>query len=1101
MDGPLEPEGEAPQLIRTDGATEPPLSLDDCDALDSGLQATQPTSINSPPTTSFLILGDEDASLLPCLAKKFSKWDITIATHLSAEGIKDCFPSAFDNFCEAPFVDRKLGVSAYRLADALDPSSFDQIFCLLPGIAFKRVGLPGTATKEVTEAGEHGESKAAGSEGGGGDEGAGKAEASGADDEMGAEQVTDPRSPLFSLRLSLFLFHLVRHVKVVCKAGGLLHILWPAQSSEKDTPFKYPPMQGVGTFCHLTRVDDDPRQGVPPIKLDWEDGSTLGYTPIVLGEKMDVVPEWLKRANVYSFRVGKGPIPVPEVVALSLPPNIGGLTITGLDEARRDLMATLKRTRGAGGADEEATHDKPIAEAMAESASLDPLVIGEGSQLAAEEEHHAPTAADREHLLGDALRELLHIKRECRKAKREWAIRREEGLRPVGAPSAVPAPPDTTGGVPETETGKAPEKAEDDATKPKADDDVFADTAEAAAPGEPPVAKEDEKESEREEEKEACGPGEECSVSKSTHEPTLAMAAKSPVIMEPHPMVPLDEEWNVLRLPKVLYDISKVVLPHVNLLFRFYFDEATKGKGLNMLDPRFDRNPPYDLLKAFKDLDITRPSSHQQHKSPYTRSRLVGIGAYDDQDMAFRGGGQGRMRSRGWRPYRGGYRGRFRGRFRGRGRGGWGYDEWDMWDGYDDMMYWDGMYHGGGPPPAWGQYPRGGRGRGSFGAGGGDGFFDGGWFRMGRGGPPRWDWAEGGQQDFGWPPYGGDGLFGDDGMTDYSFGGYHGMADFGPPRGRGYGSFSGRTGPPSLADTDLSTEPPFRGRGRGRGSRRAGPPSLPRMIKNKQGEDIYVVQVGGTTYFENPSEPTPSGSGPDGTQPRPPPFTRPPNRPPSPIRGPPPPRFGGMGMESGFGPASPAGMARGMAPPSGMGRGVGQGMRPPRSTSPVGYTPFGTRGPGGVGFPGPDGGGTTMYGAPVGPLPSPRYPTPHPPPPSAPPMVTPPTHPLSVVGVGSGGMSPAGGLFGSHHGWRGPSGMGMGMGAQGRGPTILGQPYAPAGTDFNRSSPSSRGLVPSYGGGGMGLGMPQPGPASHGISPVGSALQQSWARDTDRLFG
>lgn len=127
---------------------------------------------------------------------------------------------------------------------------------------------------------------------------------------------------LFAYRTQLFVFHVIRHAKLVLKSEGHLHLVWPEETSLMASPcgasgLELPQLMGV---CGCKPTD---------AQLEMEKVSTGFFWPFLFGEVPKELPDWLSGVRITSFSIGKEPIAVPLSTALLLHPDVGFVSVKG----------------------------------------------------------------------------------------------------------------------------------------------------------------------------------------------------------------------------------------------------------------------------------------------------------------------------------------------------------------------------------------------------------------------------------------------------------------------------------------------------------------------------------------------------------------------------------------------------------------------------------------------------------------------------------------------------------------------------------------------------------------------------------------------------
>lgn len=218
-----------------------------------------------------LVVGDENLSFSARLQKQKVDKEITGATCLSRSELEAEGYQASPQELEARV--RHL-VNPCRLGKTFHQYDFDELVSILPGLSFK---VP-----------EH----------------------------------LQIDSPIFTYRIHLFLFHLIRHAKLVLKDGGFLHILWPSESGLADSPFGASgiDLSKVVRFCRLEERRD------AGYDLD---GLIEGFKPYINGEIHEELPQWCRDAQFRSFVVTRTMMSLPLSIALTMHPDTVYVAVEG----------------------------------------------------------------------------------------------------------------------------------------------------------------------------------------------------------------------------------------------------------------------------------------------------------------------------------------------------------------------------------------------------------------------------------------------------------------------------------------------------------------------------------------------------------------------------------------------------------------------------------------------------------------------------------------------------------------------------------------------------------------------------------------------------
>jgi len=121
--------------------------------------------------------------------------------------------------------------------------------------------------------------------------------------------------PLFAFRIHWFVFHLLRHAKLIIKGEGKLHLVWPDEAGLMTSPCGAAgiEMPQLCTFCGCKAKEQE---------FDIEKLEADAFWPFLFGEVPSEPPEWLSGTTIQSFTFNKEPIAVPLPVALMLHPDV-----------------------------------------------------------------------------------------------------------------------------------------------------------------------------------------------------------------------------------------------------------------------------------------------------------------------------------------------------------------------------------------------------------------------------------------------------------------------------------------------------------------------------------------------------------------------------------------------------------------------------------------------------------------------------------------------------------------------------------------------------------------------------------------------------------
>lgn len=224
----------------------------------------------APTPLKTLVLGDENLLFTAGMQAAYPDIEFTVATVLSRQNLESL------NFNPSPLLLNgrvRHAVDPCRVGKHFRQHEFDSLILYLPGLGFK---LP-------------------------------------------PELKTADR-PLFAYRTHLFVFHVIRHAKLVLRGEGHLHIAWPEETGLMTSPCGAAgiEMQQLAVFCGCVPVE--PKFSTTALP----EGSLL---PLLFGEVTTDLPEWLSGMQILSFTMDKSPIPIPLSVALLLHPDVGFVCI------------------------------------------------------------------------------------------------------------------------------------------------------------------------------------------------------------------------------------------------------------------------------------------------------------------------------------------------------------------------------------------------------------------------------------------------------------------------------------------------------------------------------------------------------------------------------------------------------------------------------------------------------------------------------------------------------------------------------------------------------------------------------------------------------
>eukprot|EP00927_Polykrikos_kofoidii_P020339 TRINITY_DN19633_c0_g1_i1.p1 TRINITY_DN19633_c0_g1~~TRINITY_DN19633_c0_g1_i1.p1 ORF type:complete len:525 (-),score=118.97 TRINITY_DN19633_c0_g1_i1:57-1631(-) len=258
------PTGEAAPATG-EAAGQAPLGTTDVVATLAAAMANQP-----PPKPKVLVLGDENLLFTSGLQEAYGDLEFTCASALSRQNLE------VYNFDPAPQALKgrmRYMVDPCRIGKHFRQLEFDGLVLFLPGLSFAVPPELGTADR-----------------------------------------------PLFAYRTHLFVFHVIRHAKLVLKPEAKLHLVWPEETGLMTSPCGAAgiEMQNLMTFCGLKPLE--PEFQYQKIEEGW-------FMPFIFGEVPQETPQWLSNIQFLSFAIDKNPIPVPLSVALLLHPDLGFVSI------------------------------------------------------------------------------------------------------------------------------------------------------------------------------------------------------------------------------------------------------------------------------------------------------------------------------------------------------------------------------------------------------------------------------------------------------------------------------------------------------------------------------------------------------------------------------------------------------------------------------------------------------------------------------------------------------------------------------------------------------------------------------------------------------
>lgn len=218
-----------------------------------------------------LVIGDENLLFTAGIQEAYPHYEFTCATVLSTQNLQ------LYNFDTQPVSLRgriRPMVDPCRVSKHFRPGEFDSIMLFLPGLSFMVPPELGTADR-----------------------------------------------PLFAYRTHLFVFHVMRHAKMVLKGEGQLHLVWPDETSLMTSPCGAAgiEMPQLMRLCGCKSLET-PTFEYSKIEDGW-------FMPFIFGEVPQTTPEWLASLHIHPYAIDKSPIAVPLSVALLLHPDTAGVTI------------------------------------------------------------------------------------------------------------------------------------------------------------------------------------------------------------------------------------------------------------------------------------------------------------------------------------------------------------------------------------------------------------------------------------------------------------------------------------------------------------------------------------------------------------------------------------------------------------------------------------------------------------------------------------------------------------------------------------------------------------------------------------------------------
>jgi len=229
-----------------------------------------PPEREAAPLPKVLVLGDENLLFTSGLQETYANYEFTAASALSRQNMEVYnFDPSPPQLCGR----MRYMVDPVRIGKHFKQHEFDALILFLPGLSFTVPRELGTADR-----------------------------------------------PLFAYRTHLFVFHVIRHAKLVLKPEAKLHLVWPEEAGLMTSPCGAAgiEMPNLMNFC-----------GCKPTAADFE-YSKLDegwFMPFIFGEVPQETPEWLRRLQMLTYTIDKNPIAVPLSVALLLHPDVGFVTI------------------------------------------------------------------------------------------------------------------------------------------------------------------------------------------------------------------------------------------------------------------------------------------------------------------------------------------------------------------------------------------------------------------------------------------------------------------------------------------------------------------------------------------------------------------------------------------------------------------------------------------------------------------------------------------------------------------------------------------------------------------------------------------------------
>jgi len=223
-----------------------------------------------PGLAKILVVGDENLLFTAGMQQVYPSIEFTSATSLSehnleSESFEPCPPMLRGRVHHM--------VDPGRLGKHFRQHEFDGLMLFLPGLAYRVPAELGTADR-----------------------------------------------PLFAYRTHLFAFHILRHAKLILKAEGKVHLVWPEEVGLMTSPCGAAgiEMLQLARFCGCHSTEP---------QFEFSKLPEGYFVPFLFGDVQQVVPEWLSGTQILSYNLDKTPIQVPLSAALLLHADVGFVSI------------------------------------------------------------------------------------------------------------------------------------------------------------------------------------------------------------------------------------------------------------------------------------------------------------------------------------------------------------------------------------------------------------------------------------------------------------------------------------------------------------------------------------------------------------------------------------------------------------------------------------------------------------------------------------------------------------------------------------------------------------------------------------------------------